>query len=219
VALRVVGIGLLPELPGHSAYDQGLWVTTDGWGRIGTDAVANRLLLLQLDDTGAGEGAVAAVLTASFGFPLAVETPAPPAAAQNLETVRPLPLALGVFLAALALGVSTHAVTTTIRRRRHDLAVLRALGATRRQIRVVIASQATTIGLVGILLGVPLGLVAGREGWGWVARSVPFVDASPTAVLATILVVPAVLAAVNVVAALPARRAGRVGPAEVLRTE
>jgi ABC-type antimicrobial peptide transport system permease subunit len=111
------------------------------------------------------------------------------------------------------------AVTTTIRHRRHDFAVLRALGATRRQIRSVVASQATTIGLVGIVIGVPLGLVLGRAGWRWVADSVPFIDDSPVAVLATILVVPAVLVAVNLLAGVPARGAARAHPAEVLRTE
>jgi putative ABC transport system permease protein len=97
--------------------------------------------------------------------------------------------------------------------------VLRAVGATRRQIRLIVASQATTIGGVGVLVGVPLGLVVGRIGWRWVADSVPFVDDSPAAVLAMVVVVPAVLAAVNLVAGLPARRAATAHPAEVLRTE
>jgi hypothetical protein len=238
VTFRVVGIGLLPEEPGHSAYDQGLWVTPAGWDRLGPAPVVNRKLLLDLEATdgaaarpdgagsdGAGRDATSAAaaiqarLGESFGVPVEVREPDPPAASRNLETVRPLPLALGAFLAVLAVGVSTHAVTTTIRRRRHDFAVLRALGATRRQVRLVVASQATTIALVGILLGVPLGLATGRAGWRWMAHSVPFVDASPVAVVATILVGPAALAAVNLGAALPARRAGRVGLAETLRTE
>ena len=49
-----------------------------------------------------------------------------------------LPLALSAFLAVLAVGAVGHALSIAVRRRRHELAVLRALGLTRRQSRLVI---------------------------------------------------------------------------------
>jgi ABC-type antimicrobial peptide transport system permease subunit len=115
--------------------------------------------------------------------------------------------------------VSANTIAGTVRRRRRDLAVFRALGLTPRQSRVVIASQATTIGLVGVLAGVPLGLIVGRAGWQWVANSVPFVYRPPVAVVAAIVIVPAALAVANLMAAVPARTAARVSTAEVLRAE
>ena len=78
---------------------------------------------------------------------------------------------------------------------------------------------ATTIGLLGVVAGVPLGLVVGRAGWQWVANSVPFVYRAPFAVVAAIAVVPAALVVVNLVGAFPARTAARVRTAEVLRAE
>ena len=68
-----------------------------------------------------------------------------------------------------ALGVA-HALWQTVRRRRHELAVLRAIGFDRRQVRWAITWQSATIGLAGALVGVPLGLVAGRLGWSLLAR-------------------------------------------------
>ena len=56
-----------------------------------------------------------------------------------------LPLALSAFLAVLAVGAVGHALSIAVRRRRHELAVLRALGLTRRQSRLVIVTQATLL--------------------------------------------------------------------------
>jgi predicted lysophospholipase L1 biosynthesis ABC-type transport system permease subunit len=214
----VVGIGLLPEQPGHSPYDRGLWVTPQGLARFGEVEIGDRELLVSLD-TDRGVAPLAAALKHAAGFDLEVEPAVAPAAARDMVSVRRLPLALAVVLAILAAGVSIHALATTVQRRRRDLAVFRALGLTPRQTRVVIASQATTIGFVGIVVGVPLGVFVGRSGWQWVARSVPFLYRAPFAVLAVIVVVPAAFAVVNVLAAFPARVAGRVRTAEVLRTE
>jgi hypothetical protein len=45
-----------------------------------------------------------------------------------------------------------------MRRRRRDLALLKALGFTRRQISATIAWQATSTVAVGLLIGVPVGI-------------------------------------------------------------
>ena len=215
---RVVGIGLLPEQPGHSPYDRGLWVTPEGLRRFGQIEIGDRELLVDLDSA-RGATALSNTMSKAAGFPVKVEPAVAPAAARDMASVRRLPLALAAFLALLAAGVSIHALANTVQRRRRDLAVFRALGLTPRQTRIVIASQATTIGLVGVLVGVPLGLVVGRAGWRWVARSVPFLYRAPFAAVAVLVVVPAALAIVNLVAAFPARAAGRVRTAEVLRAE
>ena len=137
----------------------------------------------------------------------------------NLKTVKTLPLVLVVFLATLAGSTVAHVLAAAVRRRRHELAVYRALGFTRRMIRTVVQSQGTTIGLVGVLLGIPLGLAMGRLGWRWVADQVPLQFVAPFAVGLTLLVIPAAIALAVLLAVLPARRAARLRPAEVLRTE
>ena len=142
-----------------------------------------------------------------------------PTAVVSLGQLRSLPLALGVFFALLASATVAHALVTTVRRRRQELAVLRSLGFTRRQSRLAIVWQATLIAVAGIVLGVPLGIVAGRLVWRSLADSFPVVYVPPIAIAAILLVVPAALAVANLLAVLPARAAARIRPAEALRVE
>ena len=83
----------------------------------------------------------------------------------------------------------------------------------------MVAVHATVVGLVGLVIGLPIGIVVGRAGWRWVADSVPFLYVGPVAAVALILAVPLALAVVNLVAAWPARTASRLHPAEILRAE
>jgi ABC-type antimicrobial peptide transport system permease subunit len=83
-------------------------------------------------------------------------------------------LALSAFLALLAIGAVGHALSIAVNRRRHELAVLRALGMTRLQTRMVIATQASVLAMIGLVFGIPLGLALGRDIWRVVAASRPW---------------------------------------------
>ena len=137
----------------------------------------------------------------------------------SLSHLGSLPLALGVFFALLATATVAHALVTTVRRRRHELAVLRSLGFTRRQTRLAIAWQATLIAAAGLVVGVPLGIVSGRAVWRHLADGFPLAYVPPLALFAILLVVPAAILLANLLAALPARSAAGIRPAEALRTE
>ena len=56
-----------------------------------------------------------------------------------------------------------NAPQTSVRRRRRDLALLKTLGFTQRQLAAAVAWQATVIGAIGITLGIPLGMVLGHQ--------------------------------------------------------
>ena len=92
-----------------------------------------------------------------------------PADVNNLKLVEGLPRALAAFLAALAALALVHTLVTTVRRRRHDLAVLRTLGFVGSQVSATVAWQATTFVVVGLVVGIPLGVAAGRTAWSLVA--------------------------------------------------
>jgi putative ABC transport system permease protein len=96
---------------------------------------------------------------------------------------------------------------------------LRALGFNRRQVAETLASEATALSLVAIVLGLPLGIALGRWGWRTVADRLGLVSPSVVPLLATAGAAALLLAVANVVAAVPARRAMRVRPAEALRAE
>jgi ABC-type antimicrobial peptide transport system permease subunit len=142
-----------------------------------------------------------------------------PTAVVSLGQLRSLPLALAVFFGLLAVATVAHALVTTVRRRRHDLAILRSIGFTSGDARIAIAWQATLIAIIGLVVGIPLGIIFGRLIWKQLAESFPVAYAPPLTLVAVLLVVPVALVIANLVAAGPAHAATRIRPARVLRTE
>jgi ABC-type lipoprotein release transport system permease subunit len=136
-----------------------------------------------------------------------------------IRDLEALPIALAAFLAVLAVAAIGYAVTAAVIRRRRDLAVLQALGLTRRQTRLAVATQATVLALAGLLFGIPLGLALGRFLWRDVAGITPLAYHPPLAVWALVLITPAAVLVVNVVAVWPQWRAIRMRAGRVLRTE
>jgi hypothetical protein len=129
----------------------------------------------------------------------------------------PAVLAAGFVVGAIAaLGLTLGA---SVRRRRRDLALLKALGFTQRQLATSIAWQATVAAVIGIVFGIPFGIVVGRELWTLFAHNINAVP-NPTVPLALVLLVGiGALAFANLVAALPARSAASTPTALVLRAE
>jgi ABC-type antimicrobial peptide transport system permease subunit len=87
------------------------------------------------------------------------------AAKVNFGRAESTPRPIAGVLAALAFGSLAHVLVSTVRRRRRDLAVLKALGFTRRQVMMTVAVQATVVLGIALLIAVPLGIAAaGRFG-------------------------------------------------------
>lgn len=144
---------------------------------------------------------------------------APPSDLSDLARARGAPVAAAAVLALLAAATSTHLMVTSVRRRRRDLAVLMTLGLVRRQVRASIAWQATSLAVVALLIGVPVGIVIGRTTWSVYANSLGIVSVPviPAALLA--LVAAGAIVLVNLAAVLPARAAAHMKPALALRAE
>jgi ABC-type antimicrobial peptide transport system permease subunit len=126
---------------------------------------------------------------------------------------------LAVLICVLALIAVAHALITTARRRRHELAVLKAIGFTRGQVRATLAWEASTLAIVGIVFGVPAGVVVGRLAWSLVADNLGVATTVALPALALVLVIPATLLLVNAVAYFPARTAARTRTSATLAAE
>lgn len=137
----------------------------------------------------------------------------------SLTRVSGIPIALAGLLGVMALASLSHAMGSTVRRRRRDLAVLRTLGFSTGQVRVAVAWQASALAVAALAIGLPVGAVAG--GWLWTAfaEGLGFIAVPITNVIAILLGVVGTLLAANLAAALPGRAAARTEPAVVLRTE
>ena len=66
--------------------------------------------------------------------------------------------------------------------------ILRALGTTRLQSRLVVVTQASVLAAVGLAVGVPLGFAVGRFIWRLVAQSTPLAYHPPLAFWALVLI-------------------------------
>jgi len=145
-----------------------------------------------------------------------VLTPTDIATYRNLQAT---PVLLAAMLGLLGVGTLAHALISAVRRRARDLAVLKTLGFTRRQVGIAVAWQATTLAAVALLVGLPLGVAAGRWAWSLFAGQVGVIDESVVPLAAVLLAVPAAIILANLLAAIPGRFAARVRPALVLRSE
>lgn len=129
----------------------------------------------------------------------------------------PIFLAGGLALGAvLALGLT---LASSVRRRRRDFALLKTFGFTRRQLASTMAWQSTTTALIGVVVGLPLGIIIGRELWTLFARSIYAVPDPTVPVLSVILVGVGTVVFANLVAILPGRNAARTPAALALRAE
>jgi ABC-type antimicrobial peptide transport system permease subunit len=138
---------------------------------------------------------------------------------RNYTGVRNTPLILGVVLALLAVGTLAHVLLTSVRRRRRDLAMLKTLGLVRRQVLGVVEWQAAAFGAVALLIGVPVGLLAGRWAWALFADAAGVSSAATVPVPLVLATIPATLALALLIAAWPGRTAARIRPAAALRAE
>jgi hypothetical protein len=141
------------------------------------------------------------------------------AAIVNARQMGSQPIALALGLAAAAVASLALTVLSSVRRRRHELALLKALGMTRGQLRSVIAWQTTLTLLIAVAIGGPLGVAGGRLAWQTFAGSLGAVPVSEIPVAALILGLLALVLGANLLSAAPAALAARTHPAIALRAE
>jgi hypothetical protein len=141
-----------------------------------------------------------------------------PSNVDNLDELGAVPPVLASFIALLAAIAVAHALVSTPRRRRRELAVLRVLGFVDAQMRSTLRWQALTVVAVGLLVGVPSGIIAGRRIWSALAGAIGVVDDWNFPWLIVVIAVPIALGVAALLAILPGRAAARVPPGRVLRT-
>ncbi|MGO8886444.1 MAG: FtsX-like permease family protein [Streptosporangiaceae bacterium] len=142
-----------------------------------------------------------------------------PAEIVNYRTMGAMPAVLAGALAAGAVAGLGLTLIASVRRRRRDFALLKTLGFTRAQLAAAVAWQSTVVVAVGLLIGVPLGIAAGRWLWLLFARELSAVPVPTVPAGSIVLAALAALILANLVAAIPGRSAARTRPAIVLRSE
>jgi hypothetical protein len=153
------------------------------------------------------------------GNALVVQGVQRPAEIVNYKTIGLTPTLLVSGLALGAVVALALTLIASVRQRRRDLALLKTVGFVRRQLAAAVAWQATVAALVGIAVGIPLGVIAGRWLWDLFADQIYAVPYPTVSVPSIFLVALGTLVLANVVAAVPARTAARTPTAVLLRAE
>ena len=176
-------------------------------------------------DIVAGEGATPADVATAIGIaltsqPYVLSSPADVAASlrgstADFRSTTALIAAVALFVGAFLIF---NTLSMTVTERVRELGLLRAAGATRRQLVSFVAVQAVVLGLLGSLVGLIAGFVLAELMAADLRSiaSIPFqrVDPSPGSILGVV----AVGLGVTIAAAIePARRAGSIPPVEALR--
>jgi hypothetical protein len=178
-------------------------------------------------ETGAG-GTVdlaAGVDPAEFSRRVEAELDEPPKAVERptelarLHEIDAFPWLLGGFLVAAGLVGVVHAIVITVRRRRPDLAILRAMGLRPGGVYRAISAQALVLALIGIAIGVPLGVAAGQALWRALARSLGVVVTVAVPWMQILAAAVATAVVVSALALIPARSAARSPVGQSLRAE
>jgi putative ABC transport system permease protein len=178
-----------------------------GHFRLGNQLDRLRVLLTSPDE----RDAVSAVVSRRLPVTLTVQSASSPTATVD-STLRSTELAMrlaGAFSMAMAAFIILNTLRLNFSERRWDFAVVRVLGATRRQLLELHLMEGLALGAIGSLLGVPLGCVLAR-GLESAMAALLGVEPQPSQVSSRMLLVasalgPVVAALASVVPALQAR--------------
>lgn len=129
---------------------------------------------------------------------------------------------ISVVAVLVGLFIVQNTLTTAVLQRRREIAIQRALGASRRASRLLVVLEAAILSVMGTLLGIPAGLLLANGALGIVTESIStlYTEVRPTApqvgALALTLVAVGSVVAACVAAFRPAQRATEVQPATAL---
>jgi putative ABC transport system permease protein len=218
IAFRVIGI-LSGDGPLNGAFGRIVVVPLETAQAVFGQTVVTRV------DLGLATGADAATVAAALEDRLRLEPyvlSTPQEIAASLRASTSEFQATTSLIAAIALFAGAFLVfntlSMTVVEQVRDVGLLRAAGATRRQVTRFMLSQAAAIGVLGSLVGVGLGAVLAAAMVAYVRTVGSITLERPTIPFDAAIVAFLVGFGVTIAAAFePARRAGRIQPVEALK--
>jgi hypothetical protein len=142
-----------------------------------------------------------------------------PAQIVNYRSMGLTPLLLAIALAAGATIALGFTLVASVRRRRHELAILKAIGFTPGQLQWSVGWQAGIVAVVGIVVGVPLGLALGRWLWTLFADEIGAVPVPVVPVFSVVVACGTAIVLAIALSAVPGRIAARTPAATGLNPE
>ncbi len=162
---------------------------------------------------------IASELITPTNYGVNVLTVQRPAEIINYRSMGTAPALLGNGLAAGATIALCLTLIASVRRRRRDLALLKTLGFTRRQLAATVAWQASVEVGIGTVIGIPVGIVLGRSLWDAFARQIDAVAQPFVPALTIVAVGVGAIGLANLIATIPGHLAADTPTALMLRVE
>lgn len=220
VTVRLVGeiFDAANEWPDHLVI-RGAWpdvVQVDSTARLSSWEVAPK--------EGVSPGEYTSSLESATGRQIAADTVDDSSSDEEFLLFLSVVTFMGIVLTAIALGGVFNTVLLETRQRTREMAVLKALGLTPRQVVAMVVSSVVPAGIAAGLLGVPLGIVFQRVVLAYMGETAAKTaipesafDVLAPAVFVALALVGLAIAAVG--AYLPAQQAARAPIAPVLQAE
>ncbi len=226
---RVVGTTVLPPDFNGAALGTGAVFTLDGLvGPVCPSGARSHACLSALlgADSGAflvratpGPQGAAALAALSREYPSQVSFPHPPTDLVNFGEAVNFPLIFGLIVVLFGVATLLHMLVSSLNRRRQEMGLLKSLGFVRRQIALSVSWQTTTVAAIGIVLGVPLGVAAGRLVWNAFASNLGVVADPVVTAWVVAAIALGTLVVANLLAVGPALVASRTRAASLLKAE
>lgn len=235
--LRIVGTATMPTIGGgqgnqHLEMGSGAVLSThdlplngeSGYTNLPGYAPGPDAIIVRLRDGPGATGfrslqSIASAVSTPADYGVSVLAVQRPAEIVNYRSMGSTPAILGAALAAGAVAALALTLIASVRRRRRDLALMKTLGFTRRQLSAAVAWQSTVAVGIGTVVGVPLGIIVGRSLWITFAHEIDVVPIPTVPAPTVVLIALGALVLANLVAAVPARLAARTPTALLLRSE
>ncbi len=199
--------------------DSGATTTFDLIRRVFADQPNSAIPAGYLVDIRDDVGPAAALDRLQQDFGGTVLGPMEPLDLADLQRVRTVPYLLAALLGGLALVSTVVSLSSLGRRRRRDVAVLRALGLARGQLRRLVGSEATTFLALALAIGVPVGVAGGQRAWSLAADGLGSEVGPLVPVITLVVAAAALLLAVNLYGQVLATVVGRRHPGRDLHAE
>jgi hypothetical protein len=225
---RVVAQIAFPVLGGAVGLGAGTVFTIAGYENAMCPPSTKRAMCQQaaLEETGGG-GLLVRVVAGPRGeatvrhdlntYESITALPSAPSSLVNFGEAVNFPLIFGAILALFAAATLIHLLVVSVSRRRRETGLLKALGFVRVQVASAVAWQATTLALVGVVVGVPLGIVVGGSIWKVFATDLGVIPVTVVPGWTIAALAGGVVAGAILLAVTPALAAARTNPAQLLR--
>ena len=142
-------------------------------------------------------------------YPGIAQLPDTPVSLVNFGEAVNFPLILGFVLGLFGAATLLHLLVVSVARRRREIGLLKALGFVKGQVGATVCWQASTVALVGIIVGIPLGVVVGQAVWRAFATNLGAVPVSVVPLEVVAALGAGVLVVANLLALAPAVVAAR----------